>query len=137
MECTIQAHINTGTSVMSIENKRHLHWKALEDIPGMNNEVEFSAPAHNLLLKTRVENTARQAHKNHAASFQASPQAAKKKRFTKLNMTTLEPTRMDNATHTCTEREVDDGGENSPHNATKKTQGSISSLIARSRFTYD
>jgi hypothetical protein len=45
----------------------------------MNNEIEFSALAHNLLLKTGAESTARQAHKNHIASTQASPQAAKKK----------------------------------------------------------
>jgi len=73
MECTILAHIKTGMSVLSIQNKRHLHWKALEDISGMNNKVEFSAPAHNLLLKTGAESTAYQAHKNCIASFQASP----------------------------------------------------------------
>jgi hypothetical protein len=57
-ECTILAHINTRTSALSIQNKRHLHWKALESILGMNNEVEFLAPAHNLLMKTGAENTA-------------------------------------------------------------------------------
>ncbi len=64
----------------------------------MNNEVEFSTSAHNLLLKTGVESTAHQTHKNHIASIQASPQTAKKKRFTKLNITTLKPTQMDNVT---------------------------------------
>jgi hypothetical protein len=50
MECTILAHISSGTNALSIQNKRHLYWKALESIPGMN-EIEFSASAHNLLLK--------------------------------------------------------------------------------------
>jgi hypothetical protein len=45
----------------------------------MNNEVEFSAPAHNLLMKTEAENLARQENKNRSASIQASPQAARKK----------------------------------------------------------
>ncbi|CAK9865506.1 unnamed protein product [Sphagnum jensenii] len=76
----------------------------------MNNEVEFSASTHNLLLKTGAESTVRQAHKNHTASFQASLQVARKKRFTKLDITTLEPTRMDSATRIRTKREVDDGG---------------------------
>jgi hypothetical protein len=49
LECTILAHINTGTSALSVQNKRHLHWKALEHIPCMNNEAEFAALAHNLL----------------------------------------------------------------------------------------
>jgi len=137
MECTILAHINTRTSVLSIQNKRHLHLKALEDIPSMNNEIEFSASAHNLLLKTGAESTARQTHKNHIASTQASPQAAKKKRFTKLDITTLEPTRMDNVIRTGAEREADDGGQDSLTSATNKTQGSIGSLAARSRLTYD
>ncbi|CAK9867490.1 unnamed protein product [Sphagnum jensenii] len=33
VECTILAHIDTGTSALNIQNKRHLHWKALELIP--------------------------------------------------------------------------------------------------------
>jgi len=103
----------------------------------MNNEVEFSASAHNLLLKIGAEGTTRQAHKNHSANIQASPQAARKKRFTKLDMMMLEPTRMGNNTHTCTKRDADDGEQDSPPSATNKTQGLIGSLAARSRLTYD
>jgi len=73
MECTILAHIDTGTSALSIQNKRHLHWKALDLIPNMNNEVEFLASAHNSLKKIEVENTSHHAHKNHSASILASP----------------------------------------------------------------
>jgi hypothetical protein len=73
MECTILAHIDTETSALSIQNKRHLHWKALDLIPNMNNEAEFSAPVHNLLKKIEIENTSHHAHKNHSASILASP----------------------------------------------------------------
>jgi hypothetical protein len=73
MECTILAHIDTGSSALNVQNKRHLHWKVLEHIPNMNNEVEFAIPAHNLLRKTDVENTTCQAHKNRMASILASP----------------------------------------------------------------
>lgn len=78
-ECTILTHIDIGSNALSIQNKRHLHWKALDGAPRMNNEVKFSAPAHNLLTKTEAENSARQENKNRLASIQASPQAAKKK----------------------------------------------------------
>jgi len=73
MECTILAHINTGTSALSIHNKRHLHWKALELIPSMNNKVKFLVPAHNLLKKIEAENMTREAHKNCSTSILASP----------------------------------------------------------------
>ncbi len=79
MECTILTYIDTGSSALSVQNKWHLHWKVLEHIPSMNNEVEFAVPAHNLLRKTDVENTTRQAHKNLTTSILASPQAARKK----------------------------------------------------------
>jgi len=55
MECTILAYIDTGSSAMSVQNKRHLQWKVLDHIPSMNNEVEFATPAHNLLRKYDVE----------------------------------------------------------------------------------
>ncbi len=32
MECTILAHVRTGSSALSVQNKRHLHWKELESI---------------------------------------------------------------------------------------------------------
>jgi hypothetical protein len=30
VDCTILAHIETGTSALSTQNKRHLHWKVLD-----------------------------------------------------------------------------------------------------------
>jgi hypothetical protein len=91
MECTILAHISTGTSAISIQNKWHLHWKGLEAIMVMNNEVEFSAPAHDLLLKSEPSHIDHQAYKHRMASIQASPQVARKKRFIKLDLGSSEP----------------------------------------------
>jgi len=80
IECTILAHIPTGSNPINIQNKKHLRWKAFESILSMNNEIEFATPAHSLLLKQGREEC--QIHKNKATSHQASPQAAWKKRFT-------------------------------------------------------
>jgi hypothetical protein len=85
-ECTIFAHIPTGSNPVNIQNKKHLHSKALESISSMNNKIEFVAPAHNLLLKQGVGGKECQVHKNKAASRQTSPQAARKKRFTPLDL---------------------------------------------------
>jgi len=32
MECTILAHIQTGSNALSVQNKRHLHWKEAKSI---------------------------------------------------------------------------------------------------------
>jgi hypothetical protein len=90
-ECTILAHIPIGSNLVSIQNKKHLHWKVVESISSMNNEIEFVAPAHNLLLKKGVEGEEGQVHKNKAASRQTSLQAARKKHFTPLVATPLWP----------------------------------------------
>ncbi len=91
----------------------------------MNNEVEFSAPAHNLLMKTEAENLARQENKNRSASIQASPQAARKKWFTKLNIMTLIPSRNDSATFTCADQETNNGDQKLPIRDTVRTPGLI------------
>jgi hypothetical protein len=72
-ECTILAHIDSGTNALSIQNKRHLHWKVLDDKQGMSNEVKFSSPTHNLLMKTEVVHLKHQENKNRSASIQALP----------------------------------------------------------------
>jgi hypothetical protein len=51
IECTILAHIPIDSNPVSIQNKKHLHWKALKSISSMNNEIEFAALTHILLLK--------------------------------------------------------------------------------------
>jgi hypothetical protein len=135
-ECTILAHIDTGSRALSIQNKRHLHWKALDSTQGMNNEVEFSAPAHNLLMKTEAENTARQENKNCSANIQASPQAARKKRYTKLNIMTLISSRVDNDTLTSSDRETDDGDQEHLTRDAIRAPGSIGPPAARNRLTY-
>jgi hypothetical protein len=55
----------------------------------MGNEIEFSALAHSLLMKTEAVQSEHQENKNRSASIQASPQAARKKRYTKLNFAIL------------------------------------------------
>jgi hypothetical protein len=52
MECLILAHVSIGNSTISVQNKRHLHWKVLESIMAMNNEAELSTLAHSLLQKS-------------------------------------------------------------------------------------
>ncbi len=52
----------------------------------MNNDIEFATLAHNLLRKIDTGNSVRQAHRNKSTSLLASPQAARKKRFTKLDL---------------------------------------------------
>jgi hypothetical protein len=109
MDCTILMHIDTRSSALSTQNKRHLHWKVLDPTQEMNNDMEFSTPAHNLLRKTNTRNSARQAHRNNSASLLASPQAARKKRFTKLDLDLM----------------------------VARTPGSISPPAARNMLTYD
>jgi hypothetical protein len=50
MECTILAHIRTGSNVISVQNKRHLHWKEIGTISIMNDDTGGAVAAH-LLLK--------------------------------------------------------------------------------------
>ncbi|CAK9869616.1 unnamed protein product [Sphagnum jensenii] len=95
VECTILAHIETGSSTFNIQNKRNLRWKAMELIPGMNNETEFAAPAHSLLMKADLMNSSRLESKNHATSMQASPQATRKKHFMKLDISSTGTARTD------------------------------------------
>ncbi len=86
MDCTILAHIETGTNALSTKNKRHLHWKFLDPAQEMNNDIDFVTPAHNLLRKSDSGNSMCQSHRNNTASLLASPQAARKKSFTKLDL---------------------------------------------------
>jgi hypothetical protein len=90
MECTILAHIRTGSSALSVQNKRHLHWKEIGSLSAMNNDAGGAVVAHNLLLKRDPSNVEHLIHKQKMASILASPQAAKKKRFVKLELGSLE-----------------------------------------------
>jgi hypothetical protein len=83
MECTILAHIWTGPE-LSIQNKKHLHWKDIESISELNNEVGAAVTAHSLVLKRDPSSSDHHTHKQKVASLLASPQAARKKRFVRL-----------------------------------------------------
>jgi hypothetical protein len=67
-KCTILAHVPVGANPVNIQNKKKLHWKMLDTISAMNNEVEFVAPAHNLLLRKVIEGENRQLYKNMISS---------------------------------------------------------------------
>ncbi len=73
MECTILAHIRTGSSAFSVQNKRHLHWKEIETISAMNNDMGGAMAAHNLLLKKDPSSTNHLDYKHRMASILASP----------------------------------------------------------------
>jgi len=73
MECTILAHIWTGSNALSVQNKRHLHWKEVETISTMNNDTGGAVVAHNLLLKRDPLSTNHLAYKHRMASILASP----------------------------------------------------------------
>ncbi|CAK9203140.1 unnamed protein product [Sphagnum troendelagicum] len=134
-ECTILAHIDSGTSALSIQNKRHLHWKALDDKIGMGNEMEFSAPAHSLLMKTEAVQSEHQEIKNRSAGFQASPQAARKKHYTKLNFAILASSE---ANEEFNPRRVGEEGDplGSLETADDRETGSFGSKAARNRLNY-
>jgi hypothetical protein len=89
MECTILTHIGTGLA-LSIQNKRHLHWKDFESISDLNNEVGAAVTAHGLLLKRDPPSSDHLKHKQKVASLMASPQAARKKRFVRLEWGNVE-----------------------------------------------
>ncbi|CAM6073525.1 unnamed protein product [Sphagnum tenellum] len=91
-ECTILGHINTSLSGISAQKRKNLHWRTLESIMSMNNNVVFVGPAHGLLVKTGPASMDRQTRKSTSTSLLASPQAArKKKRYVKLDLSTLVP----------------------------------------------
>jgi fructose/tagatose bisphosphate aldolase len=109
----------------------------MEHIPSMNNEVEFAIPAHNLLKKTDVENTTRQAHKNRMASILASPQAARKKRFTKLDLTLLMTSQMGSIVPIHTDHKAESEDQKPSPSDHIRLPGSISKPAARNKLTYD
>ncbi len=137
MECTILAHIDTGSSALSVQNKKHLHWKALEHIPSMNNEVEFTTSAHNLLRKEDAGDTNRQAHKNRAESILASPQATRKKRFTKLDLARMLSPQEASLGLTQVDKEGEGEGRKPLPCDLNRFPGSISQPAACNRLTYD
>jgi hypothetical protein len=79
----------------------------------MSNEMEFSAQAHNLLMKTEAAISEHQERKNRSASIQASPQVARKKRFTKLNLNFLDSPRVNNDSPVNSDQEKEDGSQES------------------------
>jgi hypothetical protein len=90
----------------------------------MNNDIEFASPAHNLLLKSGPASTERQVRMSEAASQRAFPQAIRKKRFVKLDLSKLEPQRVATSLN-FENRQVDHGAQLNPEFAQDHYTGSI------------
>jgi hypothetical protein len=136
MECTILVYIHTGVKGVSVPKRKYLHWKALQQTPNLNNEVAFAAPTHNLLMKSDAEDTTRQELRNRSASIRASPQAARKKRFTRLDMTILMNPEISSLGPAQGEHKEECRESKLADNDTIRPSGSISQPAARNRLTY-
>ncbi len=136
MECTILVYIHTGVKGVSVQKRKYLHWKALEQTPNLNNEVAFVAPTHNLLMRSGAEDTTRQMLKNRSASIRASPQAASKKKFTKLDMKILMNPEISSLGPAQGEHKEECPESKLTANDTIRPSGLISQPAARNRLTY-
>ncbi len=136
MEWTILVFIHTGLKGVSVQKRKNLHWIALDHTSDLNNEVAFTVPAHNLLMRKGEVDSSRQELRNRSVSIQASPQAARKKRLTRLDMTILMNLEVD--TLISAQEDLKEGSEGSKLPLTFVTSplGSISQPAARSRLTY-
>jgi hypothetical protein len=103
----------------------------------MNNEVEFAASTHNLLKKMEVGDTIRQARMNLSASTLASPQATRKKKFTKLDLARMLSSQETKLAISHTDRKEAGEVQNPPPREENTHLGSISQPAARSKLTYD
>jgi hypothetical protein len=135
MECTILAHIHTETNGVSVKKRKHLHWIALDLTPSLNNEITLTVPAHNLLMGLGAADTTRQELTNKSVSIQASPPAARKKRFSRLDMTVLMNPEIDSLVSTQGDSRDGSKGSKFQPNTSISHPGSISQLAARNRLT--
>jgi hypothetical protein len=135
-ECTILTHISTSTSAISVNNKRHLHWRMCDSLTSMNNDIEFSGPAHSLLLKSGPVSTDRQVCKSASASLLASPQAIRKKRFIKLDLSKLEPLCTVTPFSSVDDQEAQGAGQEEAGQTACTNMGSISSPAAQNPHTH-
>ncbi len=97
--------------------------------------MEFSALAHSLLMKTEAVQSEHQEIKNRSASFQASPQAARKKCYTKLNFAILASSEVNEECNPGREGKEDDPLE-SLETVEGRETGSFGSKVARNRLNY-
>jgi hypothetical protein len=102
----------------------------------MNNETKFAAPAHNLLMKADLMNSSRLESKNRAASMQASPQAARKKRFTKPDISSTATARTDGNAPARDETSRQEGDQEALPRNISRSSGSIGEDAARNERNY-
>ncbi|CAK9271837.1 unnamed protein product [Sphagnum jensenii] len=84
----------------------------------------------------RAVHSEHQENKNRSASIQASPQAARKKRYTKLNFATLASPRANGDEDFSLDREKEDDSQLGPARVDIREPGSFSVKAARSRLNY-
>jgi len=108
----------------------------MELIPGMNNEMELSAPVHSLLMKADLMNSSRLESKNRAASMQASPQAARKKRFTKLDISLTATAQTDGNVPARDETSRQEGDQEALPRDISRSPGSIGEDVACNDRSY-
>ncbi len=134
-ECTILAHINSGLSGISAQKRKNLRWRTFESITSMNNDVIFTGPAHSLLLKMGPTSTVHEMRRTTSASLTASPQAdIKKKRYVKLDLSTLVPSKT--ADFFRTPRPGEDLGQEDQEAAPHEQLGSIGQSTAQTDSTH-
>jgi len=101
----------------------------------MNNDVVFAGPAHGLLLKTGPASTDRQTCKSTLASLLAFPQAArKKKRYVKLDLSTLVPSNSSDLFQASQSRE--DTGQGDQEIARYEHMGAIGQSTAQTHLDH-
>ncbi len=103
----------------------------------MNNDIEFATSTHNLLRKTDIGNTICQTHKNSSTSLLASPQAARKKRFTKLDLALMIASGQNTNATMSTGKEAENKNSKPSLSDNNKTPGSIGPPAARNKLIYD
>jgi hypothetical protein len=103
----------------------------------MSNEAEFSGPAHSMLMKTVAVTSIWFEDKNRTRSIQASPQAAKKKRYSKVDIVALLIVRPASENIGREAQAPNQVKPKSPTRDTNKTPGSIGQSAAWLKLIYD
>jgi hypothetical protein len=106
-------------------------------MPNLNNEVAFATSTHNFLMRSGAKGTTRQALKNRSASIRTSLQAARKKMFTKLDMTILMNSEISSLGPAQGEHKEECRESKLLASNTTRPSRSISQLAARNRLIYD
>ncbi|CAN5974573.1 unnamed protein product [Sphagnum jensenii] len=87
-------------------------------------------------MKTEAMSLEHQESRNHSANIQASPQAARKKRFTKINFTLLTSPRASNDAPISPDQVKEEDSQEWPARGDIREPGSFGPKAARNHLTY-